>query len=298
MAARSAVAGAPPAVSDLSLGSPLRGAVRLFAFLALTFATMPVQAAALALGGRAAERIPIRYHRWCCRIFGFKIERHGEPSGERPTLFVSNHTSYLDILILSTQMPVSFVAKAEVADWPFFGWLAKLQRTVFVDRQRRSTHTQRDDMARRLDAGDNLMLFPEGTSDDGNRLLPFYSALFGVAERRVGGRPIAVQPLSIAYTRLDGAPIGYGLRPLIAWYGDMELLGHLWRVACLGHVTAVVQFHSVVTLDDFGSRKALSRHCETAVAMGLAAALAGRLARPAPAAGAIPFERGNGKLNQ
>jgi 1-acyl-sn-glycerol-3-phosphate acyltransferase len=232
------------------------------------------------LGLELAERIPIAYHRFCCRLFGLKVERRGRISTARPTLFVANHSSYLDIIVFSSLMPVSFVAKAEVATWPFFGWLAKLQRTVFVDRQRRTTREQRDDIARRLELGDNLMLFPEGTSNDGNRILPFRSALLSVAERRIaspfGERPLVVQPVSIAYVRLNGFPIGYGLRPLLAWYGDMDLAGHLWHAAGLGCTSVVVEFHAPVTIESFGSRKALAEHCQRVIAVGVASALSGR----------------------
>jgi 1-acyl-sn-glycerol-3-phosphate acyltransferase len=267
---------------ELALGSPLRGAVRLLAYLGLTFSLIPVQALGLATGWRGlVDRLPVFYHRLCCRIFGLRIEVRGTPSPVRPTLFVANHTSYIDIEVLSTVLTVSFVAKAEVAGWPLFGLLAKLQRTVFVDRRRGSTRQQRDGIAERLAAGDNLVLFPEGTSNDGNRLLPFRSALFSVAERPVNGAPLTVQPVSLAYTRLDGFPIGYSVRPLVAWYGDMAMGGHLWRLVGLGKLTVVVEFHPSVTIAELGSRKAMAEHCHGLVARGVAAALAGR---PTPSA--------------
>jgi 1-acyl-sn-glycerol-3-phosphate acyltransferase len=202
----------------------------------------------------------------------------GHRSRVRPTLFVANHSSYLDIMVLGSLVPVSFVAKAEIANWPFFGTLAKLQRSVFVDRERRNTHLQRDEMQKRIDSGENLMLFPEGTSDDGTTVKPFRSALLSVAERRVGPgqAPLTLQPVSVAYTRLNGVPLGVGLRPLVAWYGDMELAPHLGRFLGLGDIEVVVEFHPTVTIESFGSRKALSDHCYREVASGVAAALAGR----------------------
>jgi 1-acyl-sn-glycerol-3-phosphate acyltransferase len=215
-------------------------------------------------------------------LLDLHIEIRGDMSTAHPTLFVCNHSSYLDISVLGSIIKGSFIAKAEVADWPVFGYLAKLQRTVFVDRQRRTTtHYQRDQLARRLDEGDNLILFPEGTSNDGNRTLPFRSALFSVAERKgESGQPeplpLSIQPVSLAYVRLNGMPIGRSLRPLLAWYGDMELLDHLWHVAGLGRIVVAVEFHPPVTLAQFASRKALSEHCQRAVAEGVAVALAGR----------------------
>ena len=258
------------------LGSRLTAALRLLVYVLFTFSIMPVQAAAIALGSPLMTSIPLWYHRRCCKILGFRVERRGRQSRDHPTLFVVNHSSYLDITILGSLIPGSFVAKTEVAAWPFFGWLAKLQRTVFVERRALKSAAQRDEMARRLENGDNLILFPEGTSDDGNRVLPFKSALLSVAERRPKGKPLTVQPVSVAYTRLDGLPLGRSLRPHFAWYGDMELAPHLWQLAGLGRLTVVVHFHAPVTFEDFGSRKRLSDHCHAKVAEGLALALSGR----------------------
>jgi 1-acyl-sn-glycerol-3-phosphate acyltransferase len=269
----------------LTLGSPFRAIARLVAFLLLTAAVAPLQLVALTLGSSLAARLPRFFHRRCCGILGLQVECRGRPNAQRPTLFACNHTSYTDILVLGSLLTGSFVAKADVAQWPFFGTLARLQRTVFVDRRRSTTGNQRDELRRRLEAGDNLILFPEGTSNDGNRVLPFRSALFGAAEVALNGRPLPVQPVSVAYTRLDGVPLGYGLRALVAWYGDMDLVGHLLRLVGLGKVTAVVTFHEPVTIRAFGSRKSLAEHCFAAVASGVAAALSGRPQPPAQSAG-------------
>jgi lyso-ornithine lipid O-acyltransferase len=255
-------------------------AFRLTLYLTFTLSLLGVQAALLAAGSSWAKRLPHWFHRVCCRIFGFRVEVRGDISRHHPTLFVCNHSSYSDITILGAVIPGSFVAKAEVAGWPLFGWLAKLQRTVFVDRRVRTTANQRDAMAERLARGDNLILFPEGTSDDGNRVLPFKSSLLSVAEyRSETGVPLAVQPVSVSYPRLDGMPLGRHWRPMVAWYGDMDMAPHLWTLVGLGVITAVVEFHPVVTVRELGSRKALAEHCYRVISDGVAAALAGR---PAP----------------
>ena len=146
-------------------------------------------------------------------------------------LIVANHTGWLDIVIFSAVAPISFVAKSEVGSWPFFGTLARLQRTVFVERTRRSqTGEARDSISARLAQGDTLVLFPEGTSSDGNSVLPFKSALLGAAESVLAdGHHVTVQPVSTAYTGSHGIPMGREARPLYAWYGDMELVPHLWE---------------------------------------------------------------------
>jgi len=266
------------------MGSTPRAAARLAAYLCLTVLLMPVQALALVFALPLRASLPSWYHRRCCWILGFEIESRGQRSTAHPTLYVANHVSYFDISVLGSLIEGSFVAKSEVARWPLFGWLAKMQRTVFVERRGREAANHRDDLAARLEAGDSLILFPEGTSSDGNRVLPFKSALFAVAEEHPKGRPLTVQPVSIAYTCLDGVAMGRYLRPFFAWFGDMEMLGHLWHAAGLGRVTVVVEFHQPVTIDEFDSRKAMAAYCGQAVATGVAEALAGRRSeRPAPA---------------
>jgi 1-acyl-sn-glycerol-3-phosphate acyltransferase len=249
---------------------------RLAAYAAFTLPIMPVQGVLVLLSLPFQRRLPRLYHRWSSRILGFRVIAKGEISRRRPTLFVSNHISYVDIEVLGALLEASFIARADVARWPFFGWLAKLQRTVFVDRRPRNTAEQRDAIRRRLDAGDDLILFPEGTSSDGTRVLPYKSALLSVAEYEGPAGPLLVQPVSIAYLRLDGIPLGRFYRPYVAWYGDMDLLPHLWAMLGLGVIAAEVTFHPPVTLAAFGSRKALAEHCWRVSAAGLASALAGR----------------------
>jgi 1-acyl-sn-glycerol-3-phosphate acyltransferase len=262
--------------------SPLLASVRLLLYITLTLSLMPVQAVLLLIGSSLAVRLPRSYHVLCRRIFGVRLAISGELSTVHPTLFVSNHVSYLDIMVLGSLIGGSFVAKAEVARWPLFGWLAKLQRTVFVDRQRASTATQGALMRKRLLAGDNLILFPEGTSSDGNRILRFKSSLLGVADVMIGDRPVTVQPVSLAYARLDGIPIGRAFRPFFAWYGDMILASHMWRMAGLGTMTVGVHFHPPVTVALCGSRKALAEATQAAVARGVAAMLSGRAVGEVP----------------
>lgn len=254
--------------------TPLR-VWRLAVYLSWTLLLMPVQAVGLILRRPWTASFPCFYHRMCCRILGLRVRRIGRATQSRPVLFAANHISYLDITVFGSLIPGSFIAKHEVKGWPLFGWLARLQRSVFIDRQVRSTVQQRDSIAGRLAAKDALILFPEGTSGDGNRLLPFKSALFSVADHAATG-PVTVQPVSIAYTRLDGLPIGRRLRPLFAWYGTMTLAPHLWTLVGLGTVEIVVEFHQPTTLAACGSRKALARYCEERVASGLAAAVSGR----------------------
>ncbi len=251
----------------------LRAAVILAAFLTVTFLLIPVQWLGLTFRLPYVRSFPHAYHRFVARLFGIHIRVLGKASPG--ALLVANHTGWLDIVIFSAVMPLSFVAKSEVASWPFFGTLARLQRTVFVTRARRSeTGAARDDIRDRLLAGDTLVLFPEGTSNDGNGVLPFKSALLGAAEAMSEGKHVTVQPVSTAYTGIHGIPMGRENRPLFAWYGDMELVPHLWESLKAGPLDVVVEFHSPLSLDMM-DRKQLAKAAETLVRAGQMRALAG-----------------------
>ena len=258
------------------MSSSLRAATRLALFLCLCLYIVPVMSVARRVRSPVRARAAMWFHRTCSRVFGIEIAVRGTMSERRPTLFVMNHASYLDIIVVGGLIPGCFVAKKEIEGWPIFGFMSSLQRSIFVDRRARYAAGQRDALSDRLLDHENVLLFPEGTSSDGSRVLQFKSALFSVAELSVDGGPLAVQPVSIAYTALDGIPLGRHLRPLVTWYGDMDLLPHAWRFLGLGRLSAVIEFHAPVTIAEFGSRKALADHCGAVVANGVAATLAGR----------------------
>ncbi len=259
-----------------------RAFLKALALAVWTGALIPVQALAVALRSPLEERVPMIYHRGVARIIGMKVIVIGVRSPARPTLFIVNHSSWLDITVIDTLMRICFVAKREVNTWPVFGLLARLQRTVFVERRAQRTAAHKDEMTERLNAGDSLVLFPEGTSSDGNHVLPFKSAFFALAETRVRDAALTVQPVSVAYTAIDGLPIGRDRRPELTWFGDMDLAPHLWGVLCLDRFTVTVQFHAPVTIESFSSRKELAAHCQAVVAGGLSDALSGRVQLPAP----------------
>ena len=152
----------------------LRAFLVLAAFFAFTLPLMPLQLLFLRTGSRYARTFPHWYHRQVCRIVGIRLNIEGEVAREQGVLLISNHVSWLDITVLSAVAPVSFVAKQEVASWPFVSWLAKLQRSVFVDRNRRNeVGDKANEILERLAAGDHIVLFAEGTSSDGNSVVPF-----------------------------------------------------------------------------------------------------------------------------
>ena len=251
----------------------MRAALRLIAFALVTLPLMPLQQMFVWCWPEMARRFPHHFHRLVARILGVNITITGEAPGRGPLLLASNHVSWLDIVILSAAAPVSFIAKRDVNSWPFFGSLARLQRTVFVNRERRQgTDASRDDMKARLSSGDILVLFAEGTSNDGHEVRPFKSAFFAAAD--MPGVP--VQPVTLAYQGHWGLPMTRRRRPHYAWYGDMDLAPHLWEAIGSGPIEVAVTFHPPVTLAQFGDRKRLSAHAEQTVRAGLYASLSGR----------------------
>ena len=256
--------------------------MRFFAFVTWTLLLLAPYLVIRLLSQTLTANFIRFYWRVVIRLIGYKVVAVGAPlEGAGPVLFLPNHASYLDIIILGSLLKAFFVAKAEVAGWPGLGFLAQISRTVFVDRRPGATARERNHVRERLDAGDSLVLFAEGTSNDGNRVLPFKSALLSVAEGEIKGpdgqpMPVLVQPVSVAYTRLDGLPISRALRPYFAWYGDMTLAAHLIGALGLGRITVEVEFHRPVTLAEFGSRKELANHCHHVVAHGVTRLLAGR----------------------
>jgi 1-acyl-sn-glycerol-3-phosphate acyltransferase len=209
--------------------------------------------------------IATTYYRLLCWALRIRIRVVGQPVRDRAVLFVSNHLSWADILVIGTLGPVAFVAKREVADWPLVGVAARLQRTVFVDRTRRSqTGEAVGAIVKRLIEGTSVVLFAEGTSSDGNRVLPFRSALVGSVEDAAayGAGAIQIQPMSIGYTGQQGIPMGRQNRPLVAWYGDLDFVPHFKTFCARGAVDAVVSFGEPFTADGTEDRKTTTRRLE------------------------------------
>lgn len=252
--------------------------VKLSGVFATGLVLMPAQFVATAVHQPTARRIPKVFHKVMLWLVGMRVKVTGTPLKGEPVFFVSNHASYLDVIVLGSKIEACFIAKSEVAGWPFFGWLAQASRTVFVERERRAqAHRQRDMLVERMASGDSLVLFPEGTSNDGNRIERFKSALFSAAEGEMpGGNRPRVQPVSIAYTGIHGIPMGRPGRPKFAWYGDMDLMPHLYELMQIGPCEVEVHFLAPVSAADFTSRKELTEHCHREISTTMGAVLQGK----------------------
>lgn len=233
--------------------------------------------------GRLAAHLPTWFHRTFLRLFGVRVTQSGTPPAPgEPALVLANHVSWLDIVALGSLRPLSFVAKSEIAGWPVIGTLARLQRTVFIDRARRgSTASVNAAVASRLAEGDLIVLFAEGTTSDGTRLLPFRSSLVGAARAALDGEAagydrIRLQPLAITYPRRNGMPLVRSERPDVAWYGDMELAPHLSVFLTRGPIDVHVVWGAPIAFEAGTDRKRATALAEASVREALQRAVTGR----------------------
>lgn len=262
---------------NLWQGSRPLAAMRLFIYAIWTFSMAAVHQLVRWVGLRHWGAAIAQLHlRGICFIMGVRLRLRGKPVATPCTLFVANHASYLDIIVIGAVVRGIFVAKSEVASWPVFGWMAKLNDTLFINRQKNAAEQEKQKIEQALRDGKRLIMFPEGTSSDGNRVLPFRSSMFAaVYSAMEDPAKVTVQPITVSYVLLDGVPMCRDGRPFFAWYGDMDLTPHLWEMAQLGIVTVVVEFHDPVTGAQFPDRKALAQHCEQTVRAGFLKAIGG-----------------------
>ncbi len=258
--------------------SPYTGRVLRALTMATLGGTILVSAAAIAVRLRPTRppRVQRQVHSWMCRALRIKVKTMGVPA-TGPVLYICNHLSWTDIVVLGSRVLGSFVAKSELKRWPVLGPLADLQRTIYVRREdRHRADEQKNEIAARLLAGENVILFPEGTSGEGNCVLPFKTSLFGIADTP-GLEHLIIQPITLSYTHLNGLPLLRSQRSKVSWIGDMDFGPHAMGVLGLGYLQALIQFHQPVTRDGFTNRKRLGRHCEEVIAEGLYKANAGRV---------------------
>ena len=238
-------------------------AILIFGGLAILIIMRLVERPVFGLHRPVTPALTVFVCRMTLRILGIKLSVVGALDA-RTSAVVANHSSWLDIFVLNAVKRVYFVSKSEVAGWPGIGWLAQATGTVFIERDRRQAAAQTQVFKDRLAAGHRLLFFPEGTSSDGRRVLPFKSTLFAafydpdLIDRAV------LQPTSLRY---DAPP---GLDPrFFGWWGDMSFGGHFLSVVARGSGGQVtLTYHAPLAVSDFENRKALARACETAVRAG------------------------------
>jgi 1-acyl-sn-glycerol-3-phosphate acyltransferase len=253
----------------------LRLLVKSLGLAALILLVAPVQALVLLLSrGPASMRLPPLFHRAMCALLGLRVEVTGMPVAATQAVFISNHLSHLDIPAIGSSLRACFVAKDEVRGWPVFGFLARLQHTVFISRRARDAGGVAAQLSAALGDGHRLVLFPEGTTSDGRAVLPFKSSIFApLAEPALAH--VVLQPMTLELLAVDGRPVAAGgLRDAYAYYGDMQLLPHLLAFMRLSGATLRVQFHEPLARIDKETRKQLARRAHQAVSRSAPVAVA------------------------
>ena len=252
--------------------SRVKGCLRLTCFFLLCIPSFRIQPPFLMfLDQKTVCRIP-RFWHWCvCKIMGIKVVVKGTPASHGPTFFVSNHLSYLDIPVIGQTLTTYFIAKKEVETWPLFGWLSKLQKTLFIKRNTDGLEKAASDITRHIEQNHSLTIFPEGTSSDGQRVLPFKSSLFAVFFNK--GKPetnVEIQPFTIRLAEIDGkAPQSEEDYNIYAWHGEMELPPHLWTFACSKGAVIELVFHPSFGISPEDTRKTLCLKSYEMVKSGL-----------------------------
>lgn len=239
-----------------------RSLLKLILFLLMCGIGIPLQMIVITFTrGRTALFLPWLFQYLAARLYGLSVDIRGTPLSS-DVLFVGNHLSYLDIIAMGQCFPVSFIAKKEVSGWPIFGLLAKLQRTVFIERRRTQSHKGKDALSARLSEGLPLILFGEGTSTNGTSILPFKSTLFEALFVNNLKNTMRIQAFTLTLETIDGRPVKTNEdRDLYAWHGDMTLPPHLWKFGQLRGASLRLTFHPPRTLRDYEDRKILAIDC-------------------------------------
>jgi 1-acyl-sn-glycerol-3-phosphate acyltransferase len=227
------------------------------------------------------KNLTLLYFRGVCKIVGIKVETTGEIEKDRPVFWVSNHSSYLDIVVLGCFLKGSFVAKSEVSKWPLIGSLARLGETLFVERNSTQASKQLDFFNKILKEHKSIIMFPEGTTAEGNSVLRFKSSLFDIATLKIKDKNgnenfLKVQPISIACVELNEFFVGYEDRAYYAWIGDEFLFPHLFNFFKQGKKKIIVNFLPSVSMSQFNDRKEIANYCRDVIADSLSKEISGK----------------------
>lgn len=248
------------------LKTPIRFWLRLAVMILWTAFWVPLLYAGVHFKLKSHNWVLRQYCGGMMRIMGVKIKRHGRIERRKPTLYVSNHCSYFDIHGLASVLPGVFLAKEDILTWPVVGWLCTLSGCVFISRD---PHKTMENIAKiKNNPSKSFILFPEGTTTDGNRVKKFSSAFFSLVSQL--GPDMVVQPISLAYTRVAGIPMGYHYRPYFTWFGDMDLASHVKESLSFSSVTLEITAHPTIEGETLKDRKKLSAICEKLIATSTA----------------------------
>jgi 1-acyl-sn-glycerol-3-phosphate acyltransferase len=212
--------------------------------------------------------------RFCYRgilaICEVHVRTSGQLSDARPLLLVSNHLSYVDVAILGSQAAIRFTPKSEIESWPVVGSICKITGCVFIERKPGRIQDTGQTIASTLAQGEVVSLFPEATTGNGIHLVDFKPGFFSLAEEKIAGQDLSIQPVAIIYKAIRRLPIDTTQLPSIAWYGDMEFFSHIKTFLKLGRVDVELAFLPTMVLGQGEDRKSLAQRCQEAITAKIA----------------------------
>lgn len=256
----------------------IRATIAILIVAGMSLFLFPLQLLAVLMGWEMRRDLPQFWHRLVVSLIGVKVIVHGAPASGRPLLMVANHSSWLDIPVLGSIAPISFLDETAPDRGVVLAALARLQPAVAMPAATEDRHVAAKSGMRR-DGKEMLVVFAEGTSNAGNGVLPFQEALVDAARDALGGDGVSeiwVQPLSIAYTTLQGLPMGRQFRPVVAWTGTIRFLPHAWTVLREYSIDAVVSFGTPIRFGPGSDAGQIANASEESVRKMTANVLTGR----------------------
>ncbi len=256
--------------------APFNKIYKISAIVMLTVVLSIIGLPWILLGKQVPIWISIAWHKTALKILNIRVNIHGKKIQSRKSgMFCSNHLSYLDIMVLGSVIGGRFVSRADVRHWPFIGYLARRQGTIFIERNKKHAEKHITMLGNALNKSLPLIVFAEGTSTDGVTVLPMKSTLFqplisNTQAQTDSVKSIPIQPVTISYKKHGGLPMGRVYEPLCAWYGDMDLASHLSEFLALGAIEVEVIFHPTTSIENFdGNRKLLAENLHQTIKQGL-----------------------------
>lgn len=252
---------------------PLIASFKIFLLVVICFITLPLQALGfLLLGkkGRLSFIIPLLFHSSLCAVFRIKVRVQGEIETNKQTVYVGNHLSYLDIILIGSFLRANFVSKEDVQGWPMLGLLATLSHTLFISRVPSKALKSIEQMKNALNEKRSLIVFPEGTSTSGKEVQPFKSSFFDIFLKNEVKDTLLIQPFTIGLVKTDNKAVRNDADyDRYAWHGDMDLQPHIWELGKSKGAELIVRFHPPKATKEYENRKTLSAECYDAVSNGL-----------------------------
>ena len=248
----------------------LRAAIKFSVFILGTLLLIPFQLVLMVVIWRPKKQSPVvrLWFKFIRELLNIRVTVHTKKNlSKKQKIFLGNHISYLDIIVLGAAFDCFFVAKNDVASWPIFGFLSKLGGTIFISRQRAHIKEQIPLLKGHIDRGQSLYLFPEGTTSNGRQVLNFKSSLLNVLQ--IADKKPIIQPVSLAYTHVNGAPMKTTDDfDIAAWYADMTLPPHLWNVFRQKSLRATITIHPRIPTYDASEIKDLTQKIQETVSTG------------------------------